>query len=205
MNREDVKRILKIRELVVETYERALDGIGSDEMDTMNVLNCCISKANDSLLDINRTLEGYCNDNRVGNWLLEIRGITPELAAGLLAYFDVRGKECAAQFIRYAGADNHSNPHSNEARRLLNQICFQFKTTPRSLYGSLYYRKYKELMAGGNIASASASIKAERYMIKTFVAHLFEEMYREEHGGELPGRHEMPDRVIVEPEVEYTI
>ena len=73
MNREDVKRILKIRELVVETYERALDGIGSDEIDTMNVLNHCISKANDSLLDINRTLEDYCNENRVGNWLLKIR------------------------------------------------------------------------------------------------------------------------------------
>ena len=82
MNREDVKRILKIRELVVETYERALDGIGSDEIDTLNVLNNCISWTNDSLLDINRTLEDYCNENRVGNWLLKIRGFTPELAQG---------------------------------------------------------------------------------------------------------------------------
>ena len=54
------------------------------------------------------------------------------------------------------------------------------------------------------VGEHTAHNRANRYLLKIFLGHLFEEMYREEHNGELPIRHNDSNKVIIEPEVPYT-
>lgn len=49
-------------------------------------------------------------DDPVGGWLMDICGVGPAIAAGLLAYFDVDSKDYASQFISYAGLNNINRP-----------------------------------------------------------------------------------------------
>jgi len=60
-------------------------------------------------------------------WLLRFNGMTTDIAAGLLIYFDIRGKECAAQFIKYAGADSYKHHHNSNLRILVNKLMDNFK------------------------------------------------------------------------------
>ena len=60
-------------------------------------------------------------------------------------------------------------------------------------------------MKNKEISKVTATIRADRHMIKVFLSHLFEEMFREEHNGKLPKRSSNNENVvIIEPEVPYT-
>ena len=89
-------------------------------------------------------------------------------------------------------------------RKIIKKIEDNFKSEPDSLYGKLNENKFNELLHDSIVEPFIVRIKADRYMRKVFISHLFEEMYREEHDGKLPDRYNDADRLIIEPEVPYT-
>lgn len=203
MNKTEVKKLLKRREELAGLHEKLEND--SDDGSNSDIINGIYknqrNSINGTLLDIDKQLFKYVKEDPVGEWLLQIKGITIYLAAGLLAYFNVKNKDCAAQFIKYAGADNYNNPHNSNVKQLMDRISTNFRIHPGSLYGELYRNKLNELIH--DIELPIAYVRADRYMRKVFISHLFEEMYREENGGQLPSRHNS-DSVIIEPEVPYT-
>ena len=199
MNKTEVKKLLKRRDTLLKAY---LD-LGND----ICYSDSSIFKSgrNDTakiLYDMDKGLLRFVKESAVGEWLLQIKGMTPDIAAGLIAYLDVRGKDCSAQFIKYCGVDNRNNPHNNNVSNIMDRLKDNFKSEPNSLYWKLNEDKfYNELKNSTSIETAR--IRADRYMKKIFISHLFEEMYLEEYGV-LPYRHNDADCIIIEPEVPYT-
>lgn len=206
MDRYEVKKILKTRNNIIEICERMKDdmsiAIESDEI--ISIYDNSISRLEESIEKIDALLLNYCELSPVGIWLLEIKGMTIDIAAGLLAYYDVKDKECAAQFIQYAGVANINQAHNNEVRKILDRLNDNFLKEPKSFYASLRRDKYKEWMQIEEENKVKANIKADRYVLKVFLSHLFEEMFREEHNGMLPKRNANSDNIVIEPEVPYT-
>jgi hypothetical protein len=155
------------------------------------------------IYNIDIELMKYIKSDPVGNWIYKIKGMTPDIAAGLLVYFNAEGKDCAAQFIRYCGIDNRSLAHNENARAIVNKAVDNFINCEDSMYGKLKQQKCDELIDKG-VDKIYADIRSRRFISKLFVSHLFEEMYRELHDGELPKRYDYQDTVIIEPEVKYT-
>ena len=73
---------------------------------------------------IEKILLSTAQANEVGQWLLQIKGIGPILSAGLLAYFDVEGRNYASQFISYAGLNDNNRPWlgSEKAKKIVNDV-----------------------------------------------------------------------------------
>lgn len=206
MTKNEIKNLLRRRESLMDLYKEL---IRDSEINTLEDADNVYKSSRDNIgLTINiidEELLKYVQENPVGKWLLQIKGITTDIAAGLLAYFSVKGKECAAQFISYAGSDNINNPHSNSVRKIIDKFENNFKLEDEncSLYKKLNKEKFLELM-NEDIYITTAHIRADRYTRKIFLSHLFEEMYREEHDGALPERYNDNERVFIEPEVPYT-
>lgn len=74
--------------------------------------------------DICNTLEMVCQNDEVGNWLLQIKGIGPVLAAGLLSFFDVTDKEYASQFISYSGLNDNNREWLGveKSRKIIDEV-----------------------------------------------------------------------------------
>lgn len=206
MNCKDAKNLLKLRDSIVVIKQKLeSDTLGKYmEQDLFYLYQMGLFNINKLINEIDEKCLAWCEESSVGEWLLRINGITPDLALGLLAYFNVKGKECASQFIKYAGADNTSNPHNSVVAEIIEKIKINFKSHPNSLYRLLWERKYKELLQDVNLNMNTIQLRADRYLQKVFISHLFEEMYREEHNGMPPERHNYDNRMIIEPEVPYT-
>ena len=134
MNEKDIKNLLVSRNSLVELQEK------------FNKYYTCsgnplykqfIQGVRDLITKLDEELLEYVNKYATGSWLMLIRGMTVDIAAGILIYFDIKGKECAAQFIKYAGADNNKFQHNSNLRILLNNLMENFKNTPESLYGRI--------------------------------------------------------------------
>lgn len=206
ITRNDVKKLLRRRDALLDLHQKF--GKDSDDMNSSYIVNGIYKNArntiNGTLFNIDKQLLEYVKESAIGGWLLQIKGITPDIAAGLLAYFNIKNKDCAAQFIRYSGSDNYNNPHNDYVRKIMNKIQDNFKSEPESLYGRLNEDKFiKIINYGYEVDLGTAHIRADRYMRKVFISHLFEEMYREAHDGKLPIRYNT-GAVIIEPEVAYT-
>jgi hypothetical protein len=204
MTKNEVKKLVKRRQQLVSVFK----DFNSDlkEGEATETLEDIAKNTRNDLGDIVRTIDEqlltFVKEDPVGVWLLQIKGVTPDIAAGLLAYFDITGKECAAQFIKYAGADNYNNAHNNSVREILNRLENNFKFEKDSMYDKFNAAKFAELSA--NMEPLTAKVRADRYTRKLFISHLFEEMYREAHNGELPRRYENTDCTFIAPEVPYT-
>lgn len=207
MNKTEVKNLLRRRDALLDLHEK-LDNDSNDQNNSNNTNGIYKNTRNtisNTLLNIDKQLLKYVKESPVGRWLLQIKGMTPDLAAGLLAYFNIRNKDCAAQFIKYSGADNYTSPHNNNVRKIMDRLKDNFKSEPESWYGRLNEDKFIELLnENPDIELLTAHIRADRYMRKIFISHLFEEMYREEHNGKLPDRYNDSDCIIIEPEIPYT-
>ena len=204
MNKNEIKKLIKRRHQLANVFKDFNSDLKEDS--TTETLEAIAKNSRNDLGDVLRSIDEqllvFVKTDPVGVWLLKIKGVTPDIAAGLLSYFNITNKECAAQFISYAGADNYNNPHNNTVRDLLNKLECNFKYEKDSLYNNLNSMKFNSLTANG-MDPIVARIKADRYSRKIFISHLFEEMYREEHNGELPRRYDT-EANIIEPEVPYT-
>ena len=203
--RNEIKELLKERNLLLERYVKSCEK--SDNVNNSIDINIIYKNARNnisvSIYDFDKKLLEYVKESPVGEWLMQIKGMTFDIAAGLLAYFDIENKECSAQFIKYSGSDNCSSPHNIDVRNLIDKLDENFKSQPDSLYYKCKMDKYIKELTEGN-TEESSKIKADRYMRKIFVSHLFEEMYREAHNGKPPKRHNDRNCIIIEPEVPYT-
>lgn len=74
--------------------------------------------------NIKKALEIVVNSSEVGKWLIQINGIGPILAAGLIANFEVKGREYSSQFISYAGLNDNNRPWlgKEKATKIVNDI-----------------------------------------------------------------------------------
>ena len=205
MRKTEVKKLLKRRDELLHTHEQLNDSCG--DVDNTELIDGIYkntrNEISDILFNIDIELLEYAKESNVGQWLLKIKGITPHLAAGLLAYFDVKGKECAAQFIRFAGIDDSSKPYNDNVGKIMCDIKNNLTNQEDGLYKELAHNKFTELIKSG-IELHTAYNRSNRYMLKIFIGHLFEEMYREEYNGELPLRYNDSDKIIIKPEVPYT-
>ena len=85
-----------------------------------------------TIRSIDEELLAFSKSSPVGEWLLQIKGILPYMAATLLSYFNIEDKECAAQFISYAGIDTMHKPHG-DIGATLNLIRDSLKRQPDGL------------------------------------------------------------------------
>jgi hypothetical protein len=60
--------------------------------------------------NLEKCLGAIAKSRADGRWLMEIKGVGPITAAGLLAYLDIEGKEYATQFLSYAGLNDNNRP-----------------------------------------------------------------------------------------------
>lgn len=154
------------------------------------------------IYNIDLELHKYVTEREAGIWLLQIKGMDLQLAAGFLAYFDATGKSTAAQFIRYAGVSNMNAPHNNEASGILDEFMERVLKIPESLYFGIYTTRCNIDISKG-FEPAHAAVRALRYTKKVFLAHLFEEMYRVEYNNP-PVRSGDSSNVEIDPEVPYS-
>ena len=203
MNKAEIRNLLNRREELCNLYEK-LENDSASYNDMKLMFNSTCNNIYDTIVEIDSKLKAYVLSNPVGEWLLQIKGITPELAAGLMVQFNIKGKECAAQFIKYAGTDNYNNPHNNKIRAIMDKVTDSLKAND-GLYAKLNEQKFVDIFSKNlGITMNTARIRADRFMKKVFISHLFEEMYREEYNGRLPNRYSDDNRIIIEPEVPYT-
>lgn len=71
-----------------------------------------------------------CETSEVGRWLMQIKGIGPTLAAGLMAYFDVTGINYATHFMSYAGLNDNNRPWLGveASRKIVEEVLGNSKT-----------------------------------------------------------------------------
>jgi hypothetical protein len=253
ITKTEAKNLLKRRSELFDNFMKLNNNCDQHE-GLYDIYSCGRKDISGILHKIDSQLLNYVNQSTVGKWLMQIKGMNTHIAASLITYFDVTDKECAAQFISYAGLDgkkphgdigkviyelkhnfinpNHitwtpntellkvldkKNSKSNTDNTEKEQPVYKGITWPAHVTGigrnhlklsdSYYYelslKKRDELINDG-VELATAVLRAERYMMKVFVSHLFEEMYREEYDGQLPYRYNDSDNLIIEPEVPYT-
>lgn len=204
MRKTEVKKLLKRRQELIIMHHQLDDSCDPEESEKVNKIYKTGRNGIDCIIyDIDLQLLEYSRESTVGRWLLDIKGITPDLACSLLVYFSAKGKNCAAQFISFAGIDNRKRPHNENAYNIIRNTIESFKSYDDSYYNDLRKDKLNELLSDG-VDSTIATIRSDRYISKVFISHLFEEMYREENNGKLPRRYEDNDNIIIEPEVPYT-
>lgn len=107
----------------VREQMRAIEG---DENNSLNVkiLDWILKNTGILEIGIKDTMQIVCENCEEGRWLLQINGIGPVLAAGLLAYFDIEGKQYATQFISYAGLNDNNRPFIGNvgATKIVNEV-----------------------------------------------------------------------------------
>ena len=181
-----VKKILKRRKELVES--RVAFSKQSEEAISKIYRNIDII-----IYDIDIELDKFVNNSNIGKWLLQIKGMSVDIVAGILAYFSVDEIDCAAQFISFVGLYDNNKPHNKTAREFINMAVSNFI----SLKDESYY--YKIMCKSFN----EINERAINYISKIFVAHIFEKMYLEAHHHP-PEKDGRDGNYVVEPEIPYT-
>ena len=106
MSREEVKMLVDLYYQLQDNRKRSREQIRSIEQghdggkgSNVSVMNWVL--LNQSIIEkqIPPIMKQMCENHEVGRWLLQIKGIGPVLAAGLMAYFNVKGRQYANTFI----------------------------------------------------------------------------------------------------------
>ena len=105
----------------IRSIEQNRDGGKGSNADIMRwvlVNQSCIEK------QIPEIMQEVCEHDEVGKWLLQIKGIGPVLAAALIAYFDVEGRQYANTFISYAGLNDNNRPWlgKEKSKKIIDDI-----------------------------------------------------------------------------------
>lgn len=79
---------------------------------------------------IENSLKAICESCTVGRWLLQITGIGPVLAAGLLGFYNVEGIKYATAFISYGGLIDNIRPWlgAEKSRQIVEEVMKQYNT-----------------------------------------------------------------------------
>ena len=159
MNRDEVKKILKARNEMKNISEQMKEDV-SITVENESLINICdkaISSLEENIEKIDTLLLDYCESTVVGTWLLKIKGMTVDIAAGLLVHYDVKDKVYAAQFIRYAGVGSANQGHSsNEIRKMLTRLNENFCKEQNSFYEDYVVENIK------NVSKMKMYLKLQR-------------------------------------------
>ena len=183
--------------------------------------------------ELNELLKAICLSSSVGQWLLEIKGMTPYLAAMCISLFNVSGKEYALQFLNYCGLSGQSTNFNKKAKAIIEKIgnilsyngdryksifnerlAIENEKNRAGSYSDLaeHYIKNENTSASDVFSFYSKGMlppehirhKAKIWMEKIFVSHLFTEMYYSKYH-KLPKKEREGGENIrySEPEVPY--
>ena len=131
ISREEMKMLVDLYYQLQDNRKRSREQIRSIEQDRDGGKSCNASVMNWVLLNqgllekqIPPIMQAVCENDEVGRWLLQIKGIGPVLAAGLLAYFDVEGRQYSNTFISYAGLNDHNRPWlgKEKSKKIIDDI-----------------------------------------------------------------------------------
>ena len=117
ISREEMKMLVDLYYQLQDNRKRSREQIRSIEQGrdgaksaNANVMNWILLNQGIIEKQIPPIMKEVCENDEVGRWLLQIKGIGPVLAAGLLAYFNVEGRKYANTFISYAGLNDNNRP-----------------------------------------------------------------------------------------------
>jgi hypothetical protein len=141
-------------------------------------------------------LGAYAKSKPIGRWLLDIKGIGPVIAAGLIAYIDISRVQTAGQIQAYAGLDPTKKWEKGQKRpwnAKLKVLCWKagqsfVKVSNRDgdIYGHIYREKkeyYNKKNEEGGFAERAAQILKEKKLGKETDA------YKAYSAGKLPAAH----------------
>lgn len=145
---------------------------------------------------LKKALLGYASNDPVGRWAMEVIGIGPVLAAGLLAHLDISKAPTVGHFWSFAGLNPTVKWGKGQKRpwnNALKVLCWKIGESFVKVSGnedSLYGRKYRERKAyelerneRGENAARAAEILTERNIGKDTDA------YKAYAVGKLPPAH----------------
>lgn len=100
---------------------------------------------------IKNALDEFSKQYRVGNWLREIHGIGPVIAAGLLAQIDIRNRPHAGQIHSFAGLNPDTIWAKGQKRpwnAALKMLCWKagesfikVRNSEKDIYGKVYAKR----------------------------------------------------------------
>lgn len=146
---------------------------------------------------ISKFLGYYAKAHPVGKWMLSIKGVGPVIAAGMLAYIDIKKCNTAGSIWNYAGWDGSRKVRTAGQKITWNPkfrvLCWKLgesfvKTS--NLEGDIYGHLYREKKAwyeakneaGGFAEKAAEELKLKKYGKDT-------EAYKWYNNGKLPPAH----------------
>lgn len=108
----------------IRSIENGADQTGENKQASLTILKWIVKHMAAMEAGIKKCLEIICQSSEVGRWLMNTKGIGPVLAAGLLAYFDVDGREYASQFISYAGLNDNNRPWlgREKSKKIIDEV-----------------------------------------------------------------------------------
>lgn len=146
---------------------------------------------------ISKFLGHYAKSHPVGKWMLSIKGVGPVIAAGMLAYIDIKKCNTAGSIWNYAGWDGSRKVRTAGQKITWNPkfrvLCWKlgesFVKTSRldgDVYGHLY-REKKSWYEAKNEAGGFAEKAAEELKLKKYGKDT--EAYKCYSSGKLPPAH----------------
>lgn len=146
--------------------------------------------------NIKTLLNAYAKSKPIGRWMLDICGIGPVIAAGLMAHIDIHKAQTAGQIQAYAGLDPTRKWEKGQLRpwnAKLKVLCWKLgqsfvkvSNNPKDVYGKIYKeRKAYEMKKNdnGDYAEQAAKILESKNIGKGTDAYKY---YSE---GKLPPAH----------------
>ena len=145
------------RKAIKEQIRSIEQGRANGTKTTVMVLNYVLNNVALIENEIQKILKLVVESDVVGNWLLQIIGIGPVLAAGCLAYFNIEGKEYATQFMSYAGLNDNKrewlgrgkskeiiNAIVGKEKRITDDMVYEIAAKTKWNYNRLLDKAYDE-------------------------------------------------------------
>jgi len=146
---------------------------------------------------ISKFLGYYAKSHPIGKWMLSIKGVGPVIAAGMLAYIDIKKCNTAGSIWNYAGWDGSRkvrtagqkitwNPKFRVLCWKLGESFVKTSNNKDDIYGHLY-REKKSWYEAKNEAGGFAEKAAEELKLKKYGKDT--EAYKWYSNGKLPPAH----------------
>lgn len=119
----------------------------SPDSNNMIVLEYLLKNMKIMETNVSNIIKNIVDNDPVGRWLVQIKGIAEILAAGLLAYFDVEGKNYATHFISYAGLNDNNRPWlgKEKSKQIVEDVIKEFEERANEESDSKKKIKIKDL------------------------------------------------------------
>lgn len=179
----------------IRSINQAADENGT-EAEPHEVLALFLGNFEQTEKNIVKVLECFVKSKPIGRWLLDITGIGPVIAAGLIAHIDISKVQTAGQIWAFAGLDPTKEWKKGQVRpwnAKLKVVCWKagqsfikVSSNDKDIYGHIYKEKkdfYNKKNEEGGFAERAAEIlKSKKFGKET-------EAYKAYSEGKLPKGH----------------